>query len=71
VSAASTALADVSLADNPFEAEVRHFVDVAEGRQEPVLTARDAVAAVQLAAAARRSAREGTPVPIEPLGGER
>jgi predicted dehydrogenase len=68
--AASTALADVNLADNPFETEVRHFLDVVEGHGEPVLTAHDAVAAVQLAAAARRSAREGLPVQIEPLGAE-
>jgi predicted dehydrogenase len=69
--AAGTALADVSLAANPFETEVRHFLDVVEGRREPVLTPMDAVAAVQLAAAARRSAREGLPVPIEPLGSGR
>jgi predicted dehydrogenase len=69
VASATTALADVSLADNPFETEVRHFLGVVEGRQQPVLTALDAVAAVQLAAAARTSAREGKPVRIKPLGG--
>lgn len=62
--AGDTALADVSLAANPFEAEVRHFLDVVEGRVEPLLTAWDAVAAVQLAAAARRSAHERVPVAI-------
>jgi predicted dehydrogenase len=71
VTSATTALADISLADNPFETEVRHFVEVVEGGREPVLTARDAVAAVQLAAAARRSADEGIPVRIEPLGEDR
>jgi predicted dehydrogenase len=63
--AGSTALADVSLTENPFEAEVRHFLDVVDGRAEPVLPPLDAVAAVQLAAAARRSAAEGIPVAID------
>lgn len=65
--AADTALADIGLAANPFEAQVRHFLDIVEGRRTPVLTARDAVAAVQLAAAARRSAREGVAVPVHAL----
>lgn len=68
--AADTALADVSLAANPFEAELRHFLDVVDGRREPVLTPADAVAAVQLAAAARRSAGEGGPVAIDLVGAE-
>jgi myo-inositol 2-dehydrogenase / D-chiro-inositol 1-dehydrogenase len=66
---AGTALADIGLAENPFEGEVRHFLDVVEGRREPVLTPADAVAAVRLAAAARRSAADGTPVSLEPRGG--
>lgn len=65
--AGDTALADIGLAANPFEAEVRHFLDVVKGRRQPVLTALDAVAAVQLAAAARRSAREGVAVPVAAL----
>jgi predicted dehydrogenase len=68
--AGDTALADVSLGENPFEVELRHFLDVVDGRREPILTARDAVAAVQLAAAARRSAREGVPVSVDALYGE-
>jgi predicted dehydrogenase len=62
--AGTTALADVSLAANPFEAELEHFLDVVAGG-EPVITARDAVAAVQLAAAARISARDGVPVSVD------
>jgi predicted dehydrogenase len=69
VAAADTALADIALTENPFQAEIRHFLDVVEGRREPVLTALDAVAAVQLAAAARRSAREGGPVSLDSLQG--
>jgi predicted dehydrogenase len=67
--AANTALVDVSLAANPFEAEVRHFLEVVEGRRRPVLTPLDAVAAVQVAAAARTSAREGVAVSIDALPG--
>jgi predicted dehydrogenase len=60
----TTALADVSLTVNPFEAELAHFLDVVAGA-EPVLTAHDAVAAVRVAAAARLSARDGVPVSID------
>lgn len=67
--AGTTALADVSLAANPFEAELAHFLDVIAGA-DPVLTPLDAVAAVQLAAAARLSARDGVPVSIDRVRGE-
>jgi myo-inositol 2-dehydrogenase/D-chiro-inositol 1-dehydrogenase len=67
--AADTGLGDVSLAADPFQAEVQHFLDVVAGRREPVISALDAVAAVQLAAAVRTSARTGVAVPIEPLRG--
>lgn len=66
---AGTGLGDVALATNPFEAEIQHFVDVVAGRREPVLTPRDAVAAVALAAAARQSAHHGGPVDVDALGG--
>jgi predicted dehydrogenase len=66
---ASTGLGDVALAGNPFEVELRHFLDVIGGTAEPVLTALDALAAVQLAAAARRSARTGKPVAVSSLRG--
>lgn len=65
---ANTALADTGLAADPFEAELRHFLDVVAGRREPIITPLDAVAAVRLAAAARVSARDGAPVPVRPIG---
>ncbi len=68
--AGTTALADVSLTANPFEAELSHFLDVLAGRAEPVLAPRDAVAAVALAAAARASARGGAAVSIDRGNGE-
>ncbi|MCL1839247.1 MAG: Gfo/Idh/MocA family oxidoreductase [Propionibacteriaceae bacterium] len=55
---------------NPFELEVQHFLDVVYGRSEPLLTPLDALAAVQLAAAACKSAAQQIPVAIEPLGGD-
>ncbi len=66
----TTALADVSLTANPFEAELTHFLDVVAGRTDPVLTPLDAVAAVQLAAAARVSARDGVAVSIDRVRSE-
>ncbi|WP_205862473.1 Gfo/Idh/MocA family oxidoreductase [Planosporangium thailandense] len=65
----TTGLGDVALAANPFEVELQHFLDVVAGARQPVLTALDGLAAVQLADAARRSARTGQPVSISPLGG--
>ena len=67
---ATTGLSEIGLAANPFEAELQHFLDIVAGRREPVLTALDAVAAVQLAAGAQASARDGVAVSIEPLRGE-
>jgi hypothetical protein len=66
---ATTALADVSLAANPFEAELAHFLDVVGGA-DPVLTPLDAVAAVQLAAAAHLSARDRVAVAIDRVRSE-
>ncbi|NMH97391.1 Gfo/Idh/MocA family oxidoreductase [Pseudonocardia acidicola] len=68
-SAASTGLGDIALAANPFEIEVRHFLDVVDGNARPALTALDALKAVQLAAATCESAQTGKPVCIRPLGG--
>lgn len=63
----TTGRSDVSVGVNPFETELQHFLDVVQGRQAPVLTALDGAVAVQLAAAAARSARDGAAVPVEPL----
>jgi myo-inositol 2-dehydrogenase/D-chiro-inositol 1-dehydrogenase len=68
VPTASTGLADVTAA-NPFEAEIRHFLDVVAGVGQPALSAMDAVAAVWMAEAAARSARTGSPVTLDALKG--
>lgn len=64
----STGLGDLSLAANPFELELQNFLEVVDGTSPPTITPRDALAAVQLAAAVRQSARTGQPVRIESLG---
>lgn len=64
----STGLGDMSLAANPFELELQNFLGVIDGTARPAITARDALAAVQLAAAVRQSARTGQPVAIESMG---
>jgi predicted dehydrogenase len=48
--------------------ELRHFLDVLDGRVEPIVTAMDGLAAVRIAQAARESARTGVPVWL--AGGE-
>ncbi len=52
------------LARSPFELQMRHLLDVLAGRAEPVVTARDALAAVRCAEAAVESLRTGQPVPL-------
>ncbi len=64
----STGLGDMSLAANPFELELQNFLEVVDGTAHPAITPRDALAAVQLAAAVRQSARTGQPVRIESIG---
>ncbi len=69
VPAVSTALADMAVTANPFEAEIQHFLDVVAGVRQPVISAFDAVAAVWLAEAAARSADTGAPVTLDDLKG--
>jgi predicted dehydrogenase len=66
-SAGNTGLGDTELAANPFEAEMRSFLNVLDGTADPVLTSGDALAAVQLAAAVIASARTGKPVDLTPI----
>jgi predicted dehydrogenase len=53
-----------SLARSPFELQMRSFLDVLAGRAEPVVPAREALAAVRAAEAAVESLRTGLPVPL-------
>ena len=52
------------LAHSAFELQMRSFLDVLAGRAEPVVTAREALAAVRAAEAAVESLRTGLPVPL-------
>jgi len=54
--------------DNPYLLEIKHFLDCVESGAEFLVTARDAMAAVQIALAARQSALTGEPVALAPLG---
>ena len=54
-----------SLGEDPYRTELAHFVDVLEGRAEPMVLAQQALAALALANAARQSAGTGKAVQIE------
>ncbi|HRA66811.1 MAG: Gfo/Idh/MocA family oxidoreductase [Caldilinea sp.] len=55
--------------DEPYYAELAHFVDVVEGRATPRVTARDGLEAVRVALAAIESMRTGQPVAMQNFGG--
>lgn len=55
--------------DEPYYAELAHFVDVIEGRATPRVTARDGLEAVRVALAAIESMRTGQPVAMQDFGG--
>jgi predicted dehydrogenase len=63
----STGLGDTDEAENPFELELRHFLDILDGGEPTVLTAADGLEAVRLAEATRRSAVTGRPVLLDSL----
>ena len=67
-SGASIAVPGSPLAEDPYTSEIREFHAVLTGQlAEPRVTARDALAAVQIAEAAIESARSGRPVHLEAL----
>jgi UDP-N-acetylglucosamine 3-dehydrogenase len=53
--------------DDPYVAELRHFLACIEGKEEPIITARDALAALRVSLAGMESATTGRPVTIAPL----
>lgn len=54
--------------DEPYYAELAHFIDVIEGRAQPIVTARDGLEAVRVALAAIESMRTGRPVALKNFG---
>lgn len=61
----STGLGDVAVAANPFELELQHFLNIVNGGEPEVITVQDALEAVRLAEATRRSAATGRPVLLD------
>jgi predicted dehydrogenase len=55
--------------DEPYYTELAHFIDVLEGRAQPIVTARDGLEAVRAALAAIESMRSGRPVALKEFGG--
>lgn len=55
----SVPLPDLSTSENPYRTELAHFVDVLEKRAEPLVQPEEALAALQVAVLARRSAATG------------
>jgi UDP-N-acetylglucosamine 3-dehydrogenase len=62
----SSPTADV---DEPYYAELAHFIDVLEGRAAPIVTARDGLEAVRVALAAIESMRTGKVIAMKEFGG--
>ena len=58
-----------SVTDEPYYAELAHFVEVVEGRAAPVVTARDGLEAVRVALAAIESMRTGRAIAMQDFGG--
>lgn len=53
------------LAESPYTAQLRHFLDVLRGAAKPVVTAEDALAAVRIAEAVGQSITTGRPADVE------
>lgn len=56
-------------ADEPYYAELAHFIDVLEGRATPIVTARDGLEAVRVALAAIESMRTGKVIAMKEFVG--
>ncbi|EHY88272.1 Gfo/Idh/MocA family protein [Saccharomonospora azurea] len=53
------------VAESPYTAQLRHFLDVLRGEAKPIVTAEDALAAVRIAAAVGRSLETGRATDVE------
>ncbi|MGH2389306.1 MAG: Gfo/Idh/MocA family protein [Chloroflexota bacterium] len=58
-------LPDLAASENPYRAELAHFIEVIEGRAEPLVRPEEALAALTLALAARQSAADGEAKSLE------
>lgn len=57
--AAGVAVPESPVAHSPYRREMQHFADLVAGRTKPVVEPRDALEAIRIALAARRSAESG------------
>ncbi len=55
----SVSLPDLGGSENPYRSELAHFIEVLEGRAEPLVRPEEALAALAVALAARQSAADG------------
>lgn len=62
--AAGVSIPESPVAQSPYHREMRHFADLVAGRARPVVEPRDALEAIRVALAARRSAESGRVVPM-------
>lgn len=51
--------------DDMYRAQLEHFIDVIEGKSEPLVTLEDGISALRLAVAAKESATKNMPVQLE------
>ncbi|MBP1993530.1 Gfo/Idh/MocA family protein [Paenibacillus eucommiae] len=56
--------------ENPYELEIRHFIDCIRDQHEPIVTAQDAYNALEIALAVLESDRTGQAVFLEQISGE-
>ncbi|MFB9329133.1 Gfo/Idh/MocA family protein [Paenibacillus aurantiacus] len=56
-------------ASSPYERELKHFIACIRGEAEPIVTAEDALRALELALAAQESCRSGQPVKLASASG--
>jgi predicted dehydrogenase len=63
--AAEVAVPSAKAADSPFTAQLKHFYEAIVNNSEPIVTAQDALAALEIGLAAIESAKTGKPVRIK------
>jgi predicted dehydrogenase len=65
--ASDVALPSIPLAETPWTTEIKHFWDALINDKPFAVSAEDALKALQIALAARESARTGKPITLKPL----
>jgi predicted dehydrogenase len=68
VEADEVAVPSAKAADSPFTKQLRHFYDCIENHSEPIVTAQDALSALEIGLAAIESAKTGKPIILNGKG---